>query len=78
MSIPRYPGSAVEPSANGTPLFESLVVFERATLDSGLRAQGGAWLNRHFHVIDQTNFPLTLFAYGEAELLFKSPMIGDA
>ncbi|MDB6109056.1 MAG: amino acid adenylation domain protein [Pedosphaera sp.] len=56
---------------NGAPLFESVLVFERATLDSGLRAQGGAWLNRHFQVIDQTNFPLTLFAYGEAELLFK-------
>lgn len=53
------------------PLFESLVVFERATLDSVLRAQDGAWLNRHFRVIDQTSFPLTLFAYGEPELLFK-------
>jgi amino acid adenylation domain-containing protein len=56
---------------NGAPLFESLVVFDRATLDSVLRSQGGAWLNRHFRVIDQTNFPLTLFAYGEPAMLFK-------
>jgi amino acid adenylation domain-containing protein len=55
----------------GQPLFESLVVFERATLDTVLRAQGGAWLNRHFRVIDQTNFPLALFAYAETELLVK-------
>ncbi|MDB6122751.1 MAG: Non-ribosomal peptide synthetase component [Pedosphaera sp.] len=56
---------------NGTPLFESLVVFERGTLDSVLRAQGGAWLNRHFRVVDQTNYPLTLFAYEAEELTFK-------
>jgi amino acid adenylation domain-containing protein len=55
----------------GTHLFESLVVFDRGTLDSVLRTQGGKWLNRHFRVIDQTNFPLTLFAYGEPELRFK-------
>jgi amino acid adenylation domain-containing protein len=53
------------------PLFESLVVYEHATLDTLLRAQGGAWLNRHFRVIDQTNFPLSLFAYGEPEMLLR-------
>ncbi len=55
----------------GTALFESLVVFERATLDSLLRRQGGPWARRHFRVIDQTSYPLTLFAYAEPELLFK-------
>ncbi len=55
----------------GTLLFDSLVVFERSSLNAVLRAEGGAWLNRHFRVIDQTNYPVTLFAYGEPALLLK-------
>ncbi|MDB6123508.1 MAG: non-ribosomal peptide synthase-like protein, partial [Pedosphaera sp.] len=55
----------------GTQLFESIIVFDRATLNAELQAQGGAWKNRHFHVIDQTNFPVTLFGFAEKELLLK-------
>jgi len=53
------------------PLFESLVVFENASLNAQLRSAGGAWLNREFRLIEQPNYPLTLAAYGGDELLLK-------
>src|SRR5204863_2357668 len=40
-------------------------------MDSTMRKQGGAWAARQFTWIEQTNFPLTLFGYGEPELLLK-------
>lgn len=55
----------------GTPLFESLVVYEHSTLDSQLRSLGGAWTGRTFEYIGQTNFPLTVVAYGDAEMLVR-------
>ncbi|HKF97326.1 MAG TPA: amino acid adenylation domain-containing protein, partial [Steroidobacteraceae bacterium] len=55
----------------GTPLFESLVVFENRTLDAQLRALGGAWSERHFEYFGQTNYPLTVIAYGDEELLLR-------
>ena len=55
----------------GAPLFESILVFDHLTLDTALRSQGGDWELRHFRVIDQTNFPLTLFGFAEEELLLK-------
>jgi natural product biosynthesis luciferase-like monooxygenase protein len=55
----------------GTQLFESIIVFDRATLNATLQAQGGGWRNRHFRVIDQTNFPLTLFGFAEQEMILK-------
>ncbi|MEO5574033.1 MAG: condensation domain-containing protein, partial [Gammaproteobacteria bacterium] len=55
----------------GTPLFESLLVFENYQLNALLRAQGGDWLHREFHYIGQTNFPLTVLCYAEQELLIQ-------
>ncbi|HEY4338383.1 MAG TPA: condensation domain-containing protein, partial [Steroidobacteraceae bacterium] len=55
----------------GTPLFESLVVYEHSTLNSQLRSAGGTWLDRHFEYLGQTNFPLTLVAYGDDEMLLR-------
>ncbi|QQS37256.1 MAG: LLM class flavin-dependent oxidoreductase [Ignavibacteriales bacterium] len=52
-------------------LFESILVFENYLLDSHLREQGGDWLNRNFKVLEQTNYPLTLFGYLDKELFFK-------
>ena len=57
------------PSA--VPLFESLVVFTPRLIGNALREQGGAWANREVRFYEQTNFPLTLFAYGERKLLLK-------
>ena len=58
------------------PLFESLVVFEKQTLDDLLRERGGAWRHRSFEYRGQTNFPLALIVYGGEELLLR--MEGDS
>jgi amino acid adenylation domain-containing protein len=53
----------------GTPLFESLLMFDNSSLDATLRAAGGAWQRRDFRLLEETNFPMTLRAYGEPALL---------
>jgi amino acid adenylation domain-containing protein/non-ribosomal peptide synthase protein (TIGR01720 family) len=55
----------------GTPLFESILVFENQTLDARLRALGGAWSGRRFLVRGQGNFPLVLNAWGDDELVLQ-------
>jgi amino acid adenylation domain-containing protein/non-ribosomal peptide synthase protein (TIGR01720 family) len=55
----------------GTPLFESILVFENNSLDAQLRALGGGWLNRRIQYRGQTNFPLTVIAYGDDEFLLQ-------
>src|SRR6267143_3266902 len=55
----------------GTPLFESVLVFDDNTLDARLRSLGGAWSERRFQQRGQTNFPLSLAAYGDPELLLQ-------
>ncbi|MEM7801404.1 MAG: amino acid adenylation domain-containing protein, partial [Chloroflexota bacterium] len=54
-----------------TPLFQSLVVFENYDLNSALQGHGGRWENRSFNYQGQTNFPLTLMAYHDGELIFR-------
>jgi hypothetical protein len=49
----------------GQPLFESLVVYDHSVLDSQMQAQGEAFAGRHFRLVERTNYPLTLYAYGE-------------
>lgn len=46
----------------GSPLFESIVVFENYPIDSRLVEGRGALRITHMEVIDQTNYPLTLVA----------------
>ncbi len=55
----------------GTTLFESIIVFENYLLDTRLKRLGGEWANRHFDYIGQTNYPLTLVAYLDRELLLR-------
>jgi amino acid adenylation domain-containing protein len=55
----------------GTPLFESIVVFDRARLNTRLRERGGDWLDREFQVIEDPAFALVLHAYGEIGLPLK-------
>jgi len=55
----------------GQPLFESLIVYDHQTLDTQMKAQGEAFAKRHFHLIERTNYPLTLYAYGESGLVLK-------
>jgi amino acid adenylation domain-containing protein len=55
----------------GTPLFETILVFENFDLNSLLRSQGGAWTRRAFRLFEQTNYPLILAAYAGDELCLK-------
>ncbi len=55
----------------GMPLFESILVFDSHTLDAQLRALGGAWNERRLVSFGHTNYPLTLAAYGDRELLLQ-------
>ncbi len=53
--------------ARGRPLFESALVYDHATLDARLRDATHA----RFRYIGQTNFPLTLIAYGDEDMLLR-------
>ncbi len=54
--------------ARGTPLFESALVYDHETLDARMRAHESG---RRFDYVGQTNFPLTLIAYGDEEILLR-------
>ncbi|MCP4224690.1 MAG: amino acid adenylation domain-containing protein [Actinomycetia bacterium] len=59
------PGSASE-------LFESIVVFDDASLDARMdSAFPQTAATRHFRYDGQTNFPLTLLAYGDESMLLR-------
>ena len=55
----------------GTPLFETLVVYEHETLDAQMRVSGERWATRALQYYGQTNFPLTVAAYGGEQLLLQ-------
>ena len=55
----------------GSPLFESLVVFENYQLGDVLRTESTLWRNAEFQLIEQANYPLSLVGYGGRELLLK-------
>ncbi len=55
----------------GTPLFDSILIFENYDLNLALRSQGDRWQNLEVQLAEQTNFPLTLLGYAESELLLK-------
>lgn len=55
----------------GSPLFESILVFDHAPLDSEMKSQGIHWANRKVHLLERTNFPLTLYAYAEPALTLR-------
>ncbi|MEW6612820.1 MAG: amino acid adenylation domain-containing protein [Pseudomonadota bacterium] len=66
----------------GAPLLDSIVMFDRESLDAALRSQGGAWAAREFELFERTGLPLTLIAYGEPvvelKLLYEREHYGDA
>jgi natural product biosynthesis luciferase-like monooxygenase protein len=55
----------------GTPLFDSVVVFDSCTLEASLRAPGGPWQRRGFEYYCQNNYPLTVYAYADEEMLLR-------
>ncbi|MDR7124893.1 amino acid adenylation domain-containing protein [Pseudotabrizicola sp. 4114] len=50
-------------------LFDSMVMFERASLNETMRALGPDWATRRVELHEEGALPLTLAAYGDAELL---------
>ncbi len=55
----------------GQPLFHSLVIYTPRLIGAHLRDLGGEWARREVVFHEQTTVPVTLFAYGERELLLK-------
>ncbi|MHC4712022.1 MAG: amino acid adenylation domain-containing protein [Planctomycetota bacterium] len=53
------------------PLFESILVIENYGLNEALRAQGGNWERREFHLLERGNYPLVGLAYGGSRLLLR-------
>ncbi len=55
----------------GRPLFETILVYEDRTLDSMLRTLDAEGSRLAFAYHGQTNYPLTLIAYGDDEMLVR-------
>ncbi|WP_407882729.1 condensation domain-containing protein, partial [Scytonema sp. NUACC26] len=55
----------------GTPLFESIVVFENYPIDSSLASVSGSFEFSNIESYEQTNYPLTVVAVPGDELLVK-------
>ena len=55
----------------GSPLFESLIIFETYSLNSVLRAQQGIWNRREFRLRGRTNYPITLVGHLDPELVLE-------
>jgi amino acid adenylation domain-containing protein len=55
----------------GTPLFESILVFDNYDLNTSMQARGDHWQNREFRLIENNGYPITLYGYAESELILK-------
>jgi natural product biosynthesis luciferase-like monooxygenase protein len=56
---------------HGSPLFESILVFDNYDLNSKMQSQGGNWSHRQVQLLERTNYPLTLYAYAGATLTLR-------
>lgn len=56
---------------HGTPLFESILVFDNYELNTRMQSQGGNWAHRQVHLRERTNYPLTLYGYAEKNLILR-------
>lgn len=54
--------------AQSEPLFDSILVFNERSMMDAVRP---LWPERRFRWVEQTNFPLTLFAYADPRILLK-------
>ena len=68
---PLLAAQAASELPSGSALFDSIIVYNDSLMNSAMKALGGDYERRDFDWIEQTNFPLTLFGYGEPELLVK-------
>ncbi|OKH59454.1 hypothetical protein NIES2130_09045 [Scytonema sp. HK-05] len=55
----------------GTPLFESIVVFENYPVDEAVKSPNYSFSIESIHSIEQTNYPLTVIAAPGKQLLVK-------
>jgi natural product biosynthesis luciferase-like monooxygenase protein len=66
----------------GRQLFDSLIVYDHASLDAQLGARGGAFTQRRFELVERTHYPLTLYAWNEPaftlRLAYDRPRFDDA
>jgi amino acid adenylation domain-containing protein len=56
---------------SGVPLFDSMIVFDHEVLSSALSRLDSRWKERQARLYEQTNFPITLYAYAEEQLLLR-------
>jgi natural product biosynthesis luciferase-like monooxygenase protein len=56
---------------HGSPLFESLIVYDHELLGTTMRSRGGPWATRDARLVERTSFPITLYASGEDALSLK-------
>ncbi|MBW4507955.1 MAG: amino acid adenylation domain-containing protein [Scytonematopsis contorta HA4267-MV1] len=68
---PLFEIQAMSELPGGTSLFESLLVFENYPIDSSLLDENGSLQLSKIEGFEQTNYPLTLAAIPESELLIK-------
>lgn len=64
--------------AGELPLFQTLLVFDRETLDATVRRQRPAWNGRHFELHEQTSYPVTLYAYAGSRMTLRLACSGGA
>ncbi|MFN6478153.1 non-ribosomal peptide synthetase [Nostoc sp. DedQUE07] len=57
--------------SRGTPLFESIVVFENYPVDEAVQSHNHSFSIESIHSIEQTNYPLTVIAAPGKQLLVK-------
>lgn len=69
LGLTEIAGLSTVPS--GRPLFDSLVMVERQSLHERMRALGGVWSQRRVELFETGAMPMTLGAYGDAELLLR-------
>jgi len=55
----------------GKSLFETVLVFENYELNDQASRLDDHWQGRHFELLEQTHYPLTLAAYSGSRLLLK-------
>ena len=51
------------------PMFESMVMFERSSLDQTMRHRGAAWKKRRVELREEGALPLSLAVYGDRQML---------
>jgi amino acid adenylation domain-containing protein len=55
----------------GMSLFDSIAVFDNATIDHMMKQRGPRFADMQFEYLGQTNFPLTLAGYLDPEMLIR-------